>query len=528
MKKLLIIVSVALIAVMSVSSFLISYASESGLVLGDADLSGTVNVKDATTVQKHSASLIGLTGDALVCADANRDGVVNVKDATAIQKYVAGIAVSTPIGEPIESETTVPNTTESSAVTEPATSEQNTEPSTTETVATEPLTTASTEPVITVPTESQEDDKMDTNIKIYFSNNVGWSTVNAYLYNEAKGVQNAQWPGVQMKLHETNDYGERVYVLDVDVSEYNRVVFNNGKSQTCNASLSVASSGFFISDSTSKASMQLGVYAYGESDYGTLKTVNMSYPSGYKKPVYIWTPKGYDQNDTSKKYSVIYLIDGQNQFLDSAPYNGGWGSDEVITSLMHNGGDGVILVGIDNSNNRRDSELTPNIGPVVSKYSSEFSNGTGKQYSDFVVNTVVKYMRENYNVSLKASDNIIAGSSSGGIEAFYIGMEHPDVFGGIGSLSPAFMLFDKSVWNEYFNCIDFSNPATLPRIYFYNGGADSLEQELYPYARDMSSWLEKYGYPADKMTFAYEEKSGHNEAAWRMIMPEMVAFVLDL
>lgn len=98
MKKLLIIVSVALIAVMSVSSFLISYASESGLVLGDADLSGTVNVKDATTVQKHSASLIGLTGDALVCADANRDGVVNVKDATAIQKYVAGIAVSTPIG----------------------------------------------------------------------------------------------------------------------------------------------------------------------------------------------------------------------------------------------------------------------------------------------------------------------------------------------------------------------------------------------------------------------------------------------
>lgn len=526
MKKLMVIVSIALITVMSISSLLISYASAAELILGDADLNGTVNVKDATTVQKHCASLIELSGEALICADASCDGTVNVKDATAIQKYVADIVVATPVGQPIATEPTAAETSASENT--EALTETNT------TVITEPETTAVdisealTEPPSTVPTEPQGVDKMDTRIKIYFSNNVGWSTVNAYLYNESKGILNANWPGVQMKLLETNDYGEQVFVADVDVSEYNRVVFNNGKSQTCNASLSVASSGFFISDSTSKTSMQLGIYAYGESDYGNLETVKMTYPTGYKKSVYIWTPKGYDADDTSKKYSVIYLIDGQNQFLDSAPYNGGWGSDEVITSLMHNGGDGVILVGIDNSNNLRDSELTPNIGPVVSKYSSEFSNGTGKQYSDFVVNTVVKYMRENYNVSLKAEDNVIAGSSSGGIEAFYIGMEHPDVFGGIGSLSPAFMLFDKSVWSDYFKGIDFSNPTSLPRIFFYNGGGDSLEKELYPYARDMSSWLATLGYPTDKMTFAYEEKSGHNEAAWRMIMPEMVSFVFDL
>ncbi len=58
---------------------------------GDADLSGVVNVKDATTVQKHIANLITLNDTALLAADATKDGNVNVKDATQIQKFVAGL-----------------------------------------------------------------------------------------------------------------------------------------------------------------------------------------------------------------------------------------------------------------------------------------------------------------------------------------------------------------------------------------------------------------------------------------------------
>ncbi len=59
--------------------------------LGDADSSGVVNVKDATTVQKHIASLITLNDTELLAADATKDGSVNVKDATQIQKFVAGL-----------------------------------------------------------------------------------------------------------------------------------------------------------------------------------------------------------------------------------------------------------------------------------------------------------------------------------------------------------------------------------------------------------------------------------------------------
>lgn len=58
-------------------------------LLGDANLDGKVNTGDATTVLKHSAMMIELTGQAFINADMNRDGNVNTGDATAILKKAA-------------------------------------------------------------------------------------------------------------------------------------------------------------------------------------------------------------------------------------------------------------------------------------------------------------------------------------------------------------------------------------------------------------------------------------------------------
>ena len=66
-------------------------ASEKTYNLGDVNLDGSVNVKDATTVQKWVAGLVELSAEALAVADTNADGTINVKDATTIQKKIAGI-----------------------------------------------------------------------------------------------------------------------------------------------------------------------------------------------------------------------------------------------------------------------------------------------------------------------------------------------------------------------------------------------------------------------------------------------------
>ncbi|MBR3971308.1 MAG: CotH kinase family protein [Ruminococcus sp.] len=59
--------------------------------LGDADLNGSINVKDATAIQKHLADLIKLDDIALGVCDTNRDTKITVSDATTIQKFIAGI-----------------------------------------------------------------------------------------------------------------------------------------------------------------------------------------------------------------------------------------------------------------------------------------------------------------------------------------------------------------------------------------------------------------------------------------------------
>ena len=576
MKKL-IAIFLTLATLLSMFSVGVFALSQNILILGDSNLDSKVNIKDATAIQKYVAKIFDFSDDNKICADCNADEKINIKDATAIQKFLAKMDCPPSIGEeivkdePVSSEpvTTVPETvsqptsvvfttgceeyttepveTETTVSTEPVTvvtkptettnatdATEETEPASevVTTLATEPTeTTASTEPV----TESEpvtmtpyNPVKPDTNITIYFSNNVGWANVNAYFYNEDLQLEMKTWPGVAMKHLTTNEFGEKIYAVDVDVSKYNRVVFNNGKSQTLNAAVTVASSGFFITSQTPKNAMQLGVYAYDETDYGTKKTISFDYPTGYKKPVEIWTPAGYNPKDTDKKYSVIYLLDGQNQFDDSDAYNGGWGSDEVITALMKNGGEGIILVGIDNSRNR-DNELTPDLGEVIPEYNSGgFKDGSGEQFAEFVAKTVVPYVEANYNVYTDAAHSAVVGSSSGGIEAFYIGMEYMEEFGRIGAISPAFLLYNKATWLEYFEKFDFENIENLPRIYFYNGGGDALELELLPNARDMKVWLADLGYDEGKMTFVYDEKNAHNEAAWRNVMPEIVTWLFEL
>ncbi|MBQ6153065.1 MAG: CHAP domain-containing protein [Ruminococcus sp.] len=59
--------------------------------IGDADLDGTVSVLDATTIQKHLASIKYLAPPQRTPADADKDGSVTILDATIIQKHLAGL-----------------------------------------------------------------------------------------------------------------------------------------------------------------------------------------------------------------------------------------------------------------------------------------------------------------------------------------------------------------------------------------------------------------------------------------------------
>lgn len=446
------------------------------VIYGDADGDSKVSVMDATSIQQHVAKDVLLTGDALKAADVDADDIVSIMDATEIQRYVAKVIDKFPADE-----------------------------------------------AENVTTNKETINKISEKTTIYFSNNRNWKTVYAYVYDNETGTPMVSWPGVLMTNGTVNSYGETVYSLDVDCAIYDRIIFSNGTAQTTDTPLTVANSGYFIL-TTDNGKFVAGLYPYGQDNEGTIKQVDLEYSAGYNKRVTIWTPVGYDANDKTKKYSVLYMTDGQNIFGNDencATYE--WEVDETVLSYMQNGGDGIIVVGIDNANAKRDSELTPDIGDVVPSYNSGgFKNGTGQAYCDFVVEKVIPYVEANYNTN---SIRGIAGSSSGGIESFYIGMEHMDKFDYIGAISPAFLLYDEATWSKYLDKFDFSDSSKLPRIYFFNGNSpkDSLEQELYPNAVAMQGWMEKKGYPSNLLKTVVDNDARHNEMFWVLYFPEALA-----
>lgn len=126
-------------------------------LLGDVDLDGDVNVKDATLLQRYLADLVELNEIQMILANVEGTGIT-VTSVTWIQKYAAELDIGgLKIGQPVDLEggTTEPDTTptesrptestQPTGTTEPATS---TEPQSTEPQSTEPQ---STEPEETTP-----------------------------------------------------------------------------------------------------------------------------------------------------------------------------------------------------------------------------------------------------------------------------------------------------------------------------------------------------------------------------------------
>ncbi len=59
--------------------------------IGDSDLSGEVNIRDATIIQLYCAKLASFNDTQFKIADMDQDGIVTVKDATLIQLTLAGL-----------------------------------------------------------------------------------------------------------------------------------------------------------------------------------------------------------------------------------------------------------------------------------------------------------------------------------------------------------------------------------------------------------------------------------------------------
>ena len=243
-------------------------------------------------------------------------------------------------------------------------------------------------------------------------------------------------------------------------------------------------------------------------------------PAAYQtRNIRIWTPAGYDPTDTTKKYPVIYMHDGQNVFDSVTSYAGEWGVDETIASLMEIGGfGGAIVVGIDNTNDR------------MAEYSYQYPwiSGTkrGDLYMDFIIDVVMPYVNENYNALTGRENTIIAGSSMGGLISFFGGLARLETFGVIVAFSTSTQQVSGAATNipALLETLD-AELLSATKFFLYVGN-NSDGNAGWP--AEYKSYLLAAGVPDANVATYVGDGFTHNEYAWRTHFPLALEWAFGL
>lgn len=252
---------------------------------------------------------------------------------------------------------------------------------------------------------------------------------------------------------------------------------------------------------------------------------------GYKKNIHIWKPEDYDPS-SKEPYAVICVLDGHNLISQGEDILNSYSAvPEQVRSMISQTGYKAIVVGVENLF-ARDNELVPVIGVPRDEEifgEREFENMDGSQFAQFIAETLVPYIRDRYNVYTDALHTSITGNSLGGLEAFYITMEYPDIFGTVGAVSPSFWEYDDETWKKYLSNKRFDEKS--PFVYLYTGpgvpegtvpGPDNLPKDTDPDVTQMYHRLKDMGYPEEKLVLHFNEEGEHNGLFWRAVFPEFL------
>jgi enterochelin esterase-like enzyme len=248
---------------------------------------------------------------------------------------------------------------------------------------------------------------------------------------------------------------------------------------------------------------------------GTLKYHrNVSGEGLAARDLEVWLPPGYDANATGR-YPVLYMFDGQNVFDPATSTLGiDWAVDEAADSLIKSRTvPAMIIVGM-NSSAQRTQEYLP--GPLTARHMA------------YVIGTVKPLIDATYRTRPEAASTWVGGASAGGIAAFMLVWERPDLFSRALAFSPAFQSPAGLGLNfDYLpNVRGTAQPPRGVRFYIDMGGV-GLDEQLRPGTDSMLTLLRARGYRDEvDLRFVADPTAEHNELAWRRRFPAALAWLL--
>jgi predicted alpha/beta superfamily hydrolase len=231
--------------------------------------------------------------------------------------------------------------------------------------------------------------------------------------------------------------------------------------------------------------------------------------------IWVYVPTGYEQN-SERRYPVIYFHDGQNLFDERYAPFGEWGIDESLNDIERQFGHSAIIVGIEHGDKTRIDEYSP-------YRHAKHGGGEGKRYLEFVVNTLKPYIDGAYRTLPAREHTGIGGSSMGGLISFCAAMYYPQTFGKLLVCSPSFW-FSEEIYQEAAEQLrggqfDLYMSVGKEEVSMMVHGVEKMETQLK--AQGM-------GKDWGRLRVHYMPQGKHQEASWREEFPRAYRWLFQL
>lgn len=216
------------------------------------------------------------------------------------------------------------------------------------------------------------------------------------------------------------------------------------------------------------------------------------------------------------------MLDGKNLFDDYTSFVGEWGIDESIEDMIERKvNDGFIVVGIDAPNTDIDRSLEMSPKGIKRTHKNELKGeGYAHLLGNFIFNVVKPDIDKNFFTQPDYTG--VAGSSMGGLMAFYLALEYQQEIKFSLAFSPAIFLFK---WDNFKAYLNRKVTQNLPKIFFYVGGV-GFERVFVETTLRTYNYLIDYGFDSDHIKLIYDSDKEHNEKAWREYFPIMLERII--
>ncbi len=235
----------------------------------------------------------------------------------------------------------------------------------------------------------------------------------------------------------------------------------------------------------------------------------------------VYLPPNYVK-DSSHRYPVLYMHDGQNIFDDSTANGSEWHVDEIAEYLINNGQiQPVIIVGVYTIPQERIDEYTPTSRlTAVGVGRTRNQGGKGNLYGQMLMEEVKPFIDRTYRVLPDAANTAIGGSSLGGLISLYLGMKNPAVFGKLLVVSPSVWWDNNYILNEMM-ARTTKFPAKVWLDMGTNEGGEALEG-----ARNLRQTFTTLGWKlGDDFQYMEAFDGRHDEASWAARVEPMLRFL---